>query len=172
MTFEEECCNCLIHSRFYISFIKPFLERFNNNLKCHLFFSFYFLFRLILLLMITFLKRDQFQLTLMTSFYFLMFITFTVLRPYQNDIYNYFDIFILLNLIVISFLSHGKLKLFLWDHKIIYIDWAVRVLLGVRLMTWMVVLIMLYRSAIRNNCLAIRVRFRDRHVNIDDCDES
>ena len=145
MAFEEECCNCLIHSRFYISFIKPFLERFNNNLKCHLFFSFYFLFRLILLLMITFLKRDQFQLTLMTSFFFLMFITFTVLRPYQNDIYNYFDIFILFNLIVIGFLSHGKLKLFLWDHKIIYIDWAVRVLLGVPLMTSMVVLIMLYR---------------------------
>ena len=162
MTFEGKHCNRLIHSRFYISFVKPFLESFlsvfNNNLKCHLFFSFYFVFRLILLLMITFLKRDQFQLTLMTSFFFLMFITFTVLRPYQNDIYNYFDIFILFNLTVIGFLSHGKLKLFLWDHKIIYIDWAIRVLLWVPFMMWMVVLIILYRGAIRNNCLAIWVR--------------
>ena len=172
MTFEWKHCNRLIHNRFYISFVKPFLERFlsvfNNNLKCHLFFSFYFLFRLILLLMITFLKRDLFQLTLMTSFCFLMFLIFTIVRPYQNDIYNYFDIFILFNLTVIGFLSHGKLKLFLWDGKTIYIDWVIRVLLWVPLMTWMVVLIMLYRGAIRNNCLAIWVRFCNRHADIDE----
>ena len=176
MAFEWKHCNRLIHNRFYISFVKPFLERFlsvfNNNLKCHLFFSFYFLFRLILLLMITFLKRDQFQITLMASFCFLMFLIFTIVRPYQNDIYNYFDIFILFNLTVIGFLSHGKLKLFLWDGKTIYIDWVIRVLLWVPLMTWMVVLIMLYRGAIRNNCLAIWVRFSDRHADIDEWDES
>ena len=172
MTFEGERCNRLIHNRFYISFIKPFLESFlsvfNNNLKCHLFFSFYFLFRLILLLMITFLKRGQLQLTLMTSFCFMMFLIFAIVRPYQNDIYNYFDIFILFNLTAIGVLSNGKLKLFLWDHKIIYIDWAIRILLWVPLMTWMVALIMLYRGAIRNKCFTVWVRFRDRRANIDE----
>ena len=172
MTFEGERCNRLIHSRFYISFIKPFLERFlsvfNKNLKCHLFISFYFFFRLILLLIVTFLKRDQLQLTLMTSFCFMMFLIFSIVRPYQNDMYNYFDIFILFNLTVIGFLSHGKLKLFFWDHKIIYIDWAIRVLLWVPLITWVVALIMLYRGDIRNRFFATWVRFRDRRANIDE----
>ena len=172
MTFEWEHCNRLIHNRFYVSFIKPFFERFlsvfNNNLKCHLFFSFYLLFRLVLLLMITFLKRDQLQLTLMTSFCFIMFLIFAIVRPYRSDIYNYFDIFILFNLTVIGFLSNGKLKLFLWDHKSISIDWAIRGLLWVPLMTWIVLLIMLYWGAIQNKCFAIWVRFRDRRGNIDE----
>ena len=172
MTFEWKHCNRLIHSRFYISFIKPFFESFlsvfNNNLKCHLFFSFYLLFRVVLLLMITFLKRDQLQLTLMTSFCFMMFLIFAVVRPYRNDVYNYFDIFILFNLTVIGFLSNGKLKLFLWDHNSISIDWAIRVLLWVPLITWMVLLIMLYRGAIRNKCFRIWVCFRDRRANIDE----
>ena len=170
MTFEWEHCNRLIHNRFYISFIKPFFESFlsvfNNNLKCHLFFSFYLLFRLVLLLMITFLKRDQLQLTLMTSFCFMMFLIFAIVRPYRNDIYNYFDIFILFNLTLIGFLSNSKLKLFLWDHKRISIDWAIRVLLWVPLMTWMLLLIMLYRTAIQNKCFAIWARFRNRRANI------
>ena len=170
MTFEWEHCSRLIHNRFYISFIKPFFESclsvFSNNLKCHLFFSFYLLFRLVLLLMITFLKRDQLQLTLMTSFCFMMFLIFAIVRPYRNDIYNYFDIFILFNLTVIGFLSNGKQKLFLWDHKSISIDRAIRVLLWVPLMTWMVLLIVLYRGAIRNKCFRIWVHFRDRRANI------
>ena len=171
MTFEWEYCNRLIHNRFYISFIKPFFESFlsvfNNNLKCHLFFSFYLLFRVVLLLMITFLKRDQLQLTLMTSFCFIMFLIFTLVRPYRNDIYNYFDIFILFNLTVIGFLSNGKRKLSLWDHNSISIDWAISVLLWVPLMTWMVLLIMLYRGAIGNKCFRIWVRFRNSRANID-----
>ena len=42
MTFEWEHCIRLIHNRFYISFVKPFLESFlsvfSNKLKCHFFF--------------------------------------------------------------------------------------------------------------------------------------
>ena len=172
MTFEWKHCNRLIHNRFYISFIKPFFESFlsvfNNNLKCHLFFSFYLLFRLVLLLMMTFLKRDQLQLTVMTSFCFMMFLSFSVVRPYRNDIYNYFDIFILFNLTVIGFLSNGKLKLSLWNHKSIYVDWAIMALLWVPLMTWMVLLIILYWGAIQNRCFRIWVPFRDKCANIDE----
>ena len=172
MTFEWKHCNRLIHNRFYISFIKPFFESFlsvfNNNLKCHLFFSFYLLFRLVLLLMMTFLKRDQLQLTVMTSFCFMMFLIFSVVRPYRNDIYNYFDIFILFNLTVIGFLSNGKLKLSLWNHKSIYVDWAIMALLWVPLMTWMVLLIILYWGAIQNRCFRIWVPFRDKCANIDE----
>ena len=119
----------------------------------------------------TFLKRDQLQLTLMTSFCFMMFLIFSIVRPYRNDIYNYLDIFILFNLTVIDFLNNGKLNLFLWDNKSISIDWAIRVLLWVPLMMWMALLIMLYRGAIRKKCFRIWVGFRDRHENIDEWGE-
>ena len=159
MTFEWKHCNRLIHNRFYISFIKPFFESFlsvfNNNLKCHLFFSFYLLFRLVLLLMMTFLKRDQLQLTVMTSFCFMMFLIFSIVRPYRNDIYNYFDIFILFDLTVIDFLSNGKLNFFLWIIKVFLLTWPSGSFSGFLLRYWMALLTMLYRGAIRNKCFRI-----------------
>ena len=107
----------------------------------------------------------------MTSFCFMKFLIFSIVRPYRNDIYNYLDIFILFNLTVIDFLNNGKLNLFLWDNKSISIDWAIRVLLWVPLMMWMALLIMLYRGAIREKCFRIWVGFRDRHENIDEWGE-
>ena len=134
--------------RLYMSFITPLLEGFlsvfQNNLVCHLFCAFYFLFRLILLLMSTFLKRDQFQLTLMASLCFLMFLLFAKVRPYRNDIYNYFDIVILFNLTVIGFLSNGKLRLSLWENTDIYVNQTIMVLLWVPFVIWLIALIVLY----------------------------
>ena len=63
MKLESERCNFLIRNKFYINFIRPFLESFlsvfNDDLKGYLFSAFYFVFRF-LLIMSTFMKRDQF----------------------------------------------------------------------------------------------------------------
>ena len=134
--------------RIYMGFITPLLEGFlsvfKNNLLCHSFCAFYFLFRLILLLMSTFLKRDQLQLTLMASFCFMMFLIFSKVRPYQNDIYNNFDMGILFNLAVIGFLSNGKLTLSMWDSFDIIFDRAIMVLLWMPVVIWLIALIVLY----------------------------
>ena len=124
--------------------LEGFLSVFQNNLVCHLFCAFYFLFRLILLLMSTFLKRDQFQLTLMASLCFIMFLLFAKVRPYRNDIYNYFDIVILFNLTVIGFLINGKLRLSLWENTDIYVNQTIMVLLWVPFVMWPIALIVLY----------------------------
>ena len=96
-----------IRYRLYMSFITPMLERFlsvfKNNLLCHSFCAFYFLFRLILLLMSTFWKHDQLQLTLMASFCFIISLLFSEVRPFRQDLYNYFDVVLLFNLAVIVF---------------------------------------------------------------------
>ena len=103
----------------------------------------------------TFLKRDQLQLTLMTSFCFMMFLIFSIVRPYRNDIYNYFDIFILFDLTVIDFLSNGKLNFFLWIIKVFLLTWPSGSFSGFLLRYWMALLTMLYRGAIRNKCFRI-----------------
>ena len=60
MEMKSEYCNCVIHNKFYMSFVKPLLESllsvFKNNLKCQLFSAFYFLFRLIQLLLSVFMR--------------------------------------------------------------------------------------------------------------------
>ena len=144
MKLEWERCNFLIHNRFYISFIRPFLESFlsvfNNNLKCYLFSAFYFVFRLFLLIMSTFMKRDQAQLTMMACFCFIMSLLFSKVRPYRSNIYNYFDMSILCNLTIIAFLSNGKLNLPLWDHNDTRVNDTVMVLLWVPLVMWLIVL--------------------------------
>ena len=134
--------------RWYLSFFTPLLEGFlsvfKNNLVCHLFCGFYFLFHLILLLMSTFLERDQLQLTLMASFCFMMFLLFAKVRPYRNDIYNKFDMGILFNLTVIGFLSNGKLTLSMWDSFDVIVNQTIMVLLWVPLVIWLIALFMLY----------------------------
>ena len=144
MKLEWERCNFLIHNRFYISFIRPFLESFlsvfNDNLKCYLFSAFYFVFRLFLLIMSTFMKRDQAQLTMMACFCFIMSLLFSKVRPYRSNIYNYFDMSILCNLTIIAFLSNGKLNLPLWDHNDTRVNDTVMVLLWVPLVMWLIVL--------------------------------
>ena len=66
--------------RFYMSFVKPLLEGFlnvfQNSLRCHLFCAYYFLFCLILLIMSTFMKRDQFQVTIIAFFCSIMSLLF------------------------------------------------------------------------------------------------
>ena len=144
MKLEWERCNFLIHNRFYISFIRPFLESFlsvfNDNLKCYLFSAFYFVFRLFLLIMSTFMKRGQVQLTMMACCCFIMSLLFSKVRPYRSNIYNYFDMSILCNLTIIAFLSNGKLKLPLWDHNDTRVNDTVMVLLWVPLVMWLIAL--------------------------------
>ena len=134
--------------RLYMSFFRPLLEGFltvfKNNILCHSFCAFYFLFRLILLLMSTFLKHDQLQLTLMAFFCFMMFLIFSKVRPYRNDRYNYFDMVILLNLTVIVFLSNSKVRKPLFDKNDIIFNQIIMVLFWVPFVTWLIALIVLY----------------------------
>ena len=134
--------------RRYLSFFTPLLEGFlsvfKNDLVCHLFCGFYFLFRFILLLMSTFLERDQLRLTLMAFFCFMMFLLFAKVRPYQNDIYNKFDMGILFNLTMIVFLSNGELTLPMWDSFDVIFNQTIMVLLWVPLVIWLIALFMLY----------------------------
>ena len=159
MKSEWERCNCLIHNRFYISFIRPFLESFlsvfNDDLKCCLFSAFYFVFRLFLLIMSTFLKRDQVQLTMMACFCFIMSLAFSKVRPYRSNIYNYFDMSILCNLTIIAFLSNGKLRLPLWDYGDDYVNKTVMALLWVPIFLWLIFLVLLHRGTIREMLLRV-----------------
>ena len=129
--------------RFYMSFFKPLLEGFlsvfQNSLICHLFCAFYFLFRLILLLMSTFMKRDQFQVTIMAFFCFIMSLLFFKVRPYRSNISNYFDMSILCNLTIIAFISNSKLSLPLRDN--ISVNKVVMVLLWLPLVSWLITVV-------------------------------
>ena len=137
-----------VRYRLYMSFIRPLLEGFltvfKNNILCHSFCAFYFLFRLIVLLMNTFRKHDQLQLTLMAFFCFMMFRIFFKVRPYRNDIYNYFDTIILLNLTVIVFLSNSKLRKPLFDKNDIIFNQIIMQPFWVPFVTWLIALIVLH----------------------------
>ena len=174
MKSEWEWCNCLIHNRFYINFIKPFLESFlsvfNDDLKCCLFSAFYFVFRLFLLIMSTFLKRDQVQLTMMACFCFMMSLAFSSVRPYRSNIYNYFDMSILCNLTIIAFLSNGKLKLPLWDYTDDIINQTIVVLLWMPLVTWLMALVWPHRGIIKKKYLRVYARYRIRFTTVDNSD--
>ena len=174
MKLELERCNFLIHNRFYINFIRPFLESslsvFNDDLKCCLFSVFYFVFRLILLIMSYFMKRDQFQLTMMAYFCFIMSLLFSKVRPYRSNIYNYFDMYILCNLTIIAFLSNGKLKLSLWDHTDYIINQTIVVLLWMPLLTWLIVLVWSNWGIIKENILRVYARYRNRYTLADKMD--
>ena len=174
MKLEWERCNFLIHNRLYISFIRPFLESFlsvfNDDLKCCLFSAFYFVFRLILLIMSTFIKRSQFQLTMMACFCFIMSLLFSKVRPYRSSIYNYFDMFILCNLTIIAFLSNGKLKLPLWDHTDDIINQTIVVLLWIPLVTWLIALVWSHWGIIKERFLRVYARCRNRYALVDNMD--
>ena len=141
MEMKSEYCNCVIHNRFYVSFVKPLLESFlsvfKDNLKCQLFSAFYFLFRLVLLLMRAFMRRDQFQLTMMVSFCFIMFVLFSKVKPYRDEKYNYFDMFILFNLTLIAVISNSKLRLTFFVDGDSRTSNAIMGLLWVPLFTWL-----------------------------------
>ena len=174
MKLESERCNFLIHNRFYINFIRPFLESFlsvfNDDLVCCLFSAFYFVFRLILLIMSTFMKCDQFQLTMMACFCFIMSLLFSKIRPYRSNIYNYFDMCILWNLTIIAFLSNGKLKLPLWDHTDDIINQTVVVLLWMPLVTWLIALVWSNWGIIKESFLRVYARCRNRYTLVDNID--
>lgn len=150
MAFQFQICDCWIHNRFYTSFIKPLLESFlsvfNNNLKCHLFSAFYFLFRLILLIMSAFMPRDQFQLTIKASFCFIMLLLFSKVKPYQDDYYNYFDMLILLNLTIIAFCCTGKLRVPLFDVMDNVTEYVVNGFLWMPLLIWVIFLFVKYKE--------------------------
>ena len=150
MAFEFQICDCWIHNRFYTSFIKPLLESFlsvfNNNLKCHLFSAFYFLFRLILLIMSSFMGRNQLQLTMKSSFCFVMLLLFSKVKPYQDDHYNYFDMLILFNLTTIAFLCTGKLRVALFDVMDNFIEYVVNAFLWLPLLIWVIFLFVKYKE--------------------------
>ena len=169
MAYDFELCDCLIHNGFYTRYIRPFLESFlsvfNNNLKCHLFSSFYFIFRLILLLMITFMQRNQFQLTMMAFLCLVMFLLFVKVQPYQADHYNYFDMFILLNLTVVAFLCNGKLQLPIPYYSKV-LECFFIVLLWLPLIVWIIVLSVKYRLKIYEKLLAIFGRCRGGYMEL------
>ena len=150
MAFEFQICDCWIHNRFYTSFIKPLLESFlsvfNNNLKCHLFSAFYFLFRLILLIMSACMARDQFQLTMKASFCFIMLLLFSKVKPYQDDYYNYFDMLILLNLTIIAFWCTGKLRVPLFNVMDNVTEYVVNGFLWMPLLIWVIFLFVKYKE--------------------------
>ena len=166
MEMKWERCNCVIHNRFYVSFVKPLLESFlsvfKKNLSCQLFSAFYFLFRLILLLLRAFMKRDQFQLTVMASFCFMMFVLFSKVKPYRDEKYNYFDMFILFNLTSIAVISNSKLRLTFMDNENSYASMAIMALLWLPLPTWSLALCVIYWEKIFEKLSAICFRLR-RH---------
>ena len=164
MEMESECCNCVIHNRFYVSFVKPLLESFlsvfKDNLRCQLFSAFYFLFRLILLLLKAFMKRDQFRLTVMASFCFIMFVLFSKVKPYRDEKYNYFDMFILFNLTSVAVISNSKLRLTFLDDGDSYTSRVIMVFLWVPLVTWLFALCVIYWEKIFEKLSAIYIRLR------------
>ena len=169
MAYDFELCDCLIHNGFYTRYIRPFLESFlsvfNNNLKCHLFSAFYFIFRLILLLMITFMQRNQFQLTMMAFLCLVMLLLFVKVQPYQVDHYNYFDMFILLNLTVVAFLCNGKLQ-FIVPYYSQVLECFFIVLLWLPLILWIIVLSVKYRQTIYEQSLAIFARCHGGYMQL------
>ena len=156
--------------RFYMSFVKPLLEGFlsvfQNSLMCHLFCAFYFLFRLLLLLINTFMKRGQFQVTIMAFFCFIMSLLFFQVRPYRNNISNYFDMSILCNLTIIAFISNSKLSLPLRDNMLV--NRAVMVLLWVPLVSWVITLVWSHWESIQEKILSICAHFHNRYATLDD----
>ena len=156
--------------RFYMSFVKPLLEGFlsvfQNSLMCHLFCAFYFLFRLLLLLINTFMKRGQFQVTIMAFFCFIMSLLFFQVRPYRNNISNYFDMSILCNLTIIAFISNSKLSLPLRDNMLV--NKAVMVLLWVPLVSWVITLVWSHWESIQEKILSICAHFHNRYATLDD----
>ena len=169
MAYDFEICDCLIHNGFYTRYIRPFLESFlsvfNNNLKCHLFSAFYFIFRLILLLMITFMQRSQFQLTMMAFLCLVMLLLFVKVQPYQGGHYNYFDMFILLNLTVVAFLCNGKLQLPIPYYSYV-LECFFLVLLWLPLVVWIFVLIVKYRKKIYEKLFTIFARCYGRYMEL------
>ena len=161
MAYDTEQCDCLIHNEFYTCYIKSFLESFlsvfNNNLKCHLFSAFYFIFRLILLLMITFIQCNQFQLTMMAFLCLVMLLLFVQVQPCQCDHYNCFDMFILLNLTVVAFVCNGKLP-FTVPYYREGLECFFIVLLWLPFIVWIIVLGVKYRQKIYEKLLAIFAR--------------
>ena len=169
MAYDFELCDCLIHNGFYTRYIRPFLESFlsvfNNNLKCHLFSAFYFIFRLILLLMITFMQRNQFQLTMMAFLCLVMLLLFVKVQPYQVDHYNYFDMFVLLNLTVVAFVCNGKLQ-FIVPYYSKVLECFFIVLLWLPLIVWIIVLGVKYRQNIHEKILAIFARCHGGYMQL------
>ena len=169
MAYDFELCDCLIHNGFYTRYIRPFLESFlsvfNNNLKCHLFSAFYFIFRLILLLMVTFMQRDRFQLTMMAFLCLVMLLLFVKVQPYQVYHYNYFDMFILLNLTVVAFVCNGKLQ-FTVPYYSQVLECFFIVLLWLPLIVWIIVLVVKYRQKIHEKILAIFARCHGGYMQL------
>ena len=143
------------------NFIKRTLENlygvYKGNIWCHLFSSYYFFFRLFLLIMNTFCKPDQFQLTAMAFLCFVMVLMFVKVKPYGNDYYNYFDMFVLVDLTVVAFLCNGKLQVPVPNYRKI-LDYVYNVLLWLPLIVWIIVLCVKYRQMINEKMSAVITR--------------
>ena len=143
------------------NFMKRTLENlygvYKGNIWCHLFSSYYFFFRLFLLIMNTFCKPDQFQLTAMAFLCFVMVLMFVKVKPYGNDYYNYFDMFVLVDLTVVAFLCNGKLQVPVPNYRKI-LDYVYNVLLWLPLIVWIIVLCVKYRQMINEKMSAVFTR--------------
>ena len=103
------------------------------------------------------MQRNQFQLTMMVFLCLVMFLLFVKVQPYQVDHYNYFDMFILLNLTVVAFVCNGKLQ-FTVPYYSKVLECFFIVLLWLPLIVWIIVLSVKYRQTIYEESLAIFAR--------------
>ena len=136
---------------------------YKGNVWCHLFSSYYFFFRLFLLIMHTFCKPDQFQLTTMAFLCLVMVLFFVKVKPYGNDCYNYFDMFVLVNLTVVAFLCNGKLQVPAPNYGKC-LDYVFNMLLWLPLIVWVIVLGWKYIQMIHEKMSAMFTRFRGGYV--------
>lgn len=122
-----------------------------------------FFFRLFLLIMHTFCKPDQFQLTTMAFLCLVMVLFFVKVKPYGNDCYNYFDMFVLVNLTVVAFLCNGKLQVPAPNYGKC-LDYVFNMLLWLPLIVWVIVLGWKYIQIIHEKMSAMFTRFRGGYM--------
>lgn len=91
----------------------------------------------------------------------IMVLFFVKVKPYGNDYYNYFDIFVLVDLTVVAFLCNGKLQVPAPDYSKV-LDYVLNMLLWLPLIMWIIVLCVKYRlmSAMFTSCHARYMQFR------------
>ena len=106
----------------------------------------------------TFCKPDQFQLTTMAFLCLVMVLFFVKVKPYGNDCYNYFDMFVLVNLTVVAFLCNGKLQVPAPNYGKC-LDYVFNMLLWLPLIVWVIVLGWKYRQMIHEKMSAMFTRF-------------
>ena len=84
-----------------------------------------------------------------------MFVLFSKVKPYRDEKYNYFDMFILFNLTLIAVISNSKLRLTFFVDGDSRTSNAIMGLLWVPLVTWLFALCVIYWKKIFEKLSAI-----------------